>query len=121
MKPELLALVQVSAWTALLWIPYVLNRMLVWGLMDTMGYPAEKKPLAPWAERLRSAHANAIENLAVFAPLRAGRAPAGHRQPGHGHGPARCSCGPASCTCWPTPSSCPSSGRWPSSAASRRR
>ena len=34
-----------------------------------MGYPQAPKALAPWAERLRAAHANAVENLVVFAAL----------------------------------------------------
>lgn len=39
------------------------------GIAATVGYPVDPPPLAPWAERLRAAHANAIENLAVFAAL----------------------------------------------------
>jgi len=55
--------------TLLFWIPYVLNRMAVKGLMGTFANPAATDPpLAPWAQRARAAHANAIENLAVFAP-----------------------------------------------------
>lgn len=69
MNTELTALVEVSAFTALLWMPYVLNRMAVLGISGTMGYPANPPPLAPWAQRLRAAHANAVENLAVFAAL----------------------------------------------------
>ncbi|NQD35940.1 MAPEG family protein [Permianibacter sp. IMCC34836] len=69
MKTELFYLLLVLALTALLWLPYVLNRIVVWGLRDTVSYPAHPKPLAPWAQRLRAAHANAVENLVVFAPL----------------------------------------------------
>ena len=69
MKTELASLVWVSTFTALLWIPYVLNRMLVTGIAATVGYPVDPPPLAPWARRLRAAHANAIENLVVFAAL----------------------------------------------------
>jgi uncharacterized MAPEG superfamily protein len=69
MKTELLYLACVAVFTALLWIPYVLNRLAVWGINDTVGYPDNPKPLAPWAERLKRAHANAVENLAVFATL----------------------------------------------------
>lgn len=55
--------------TLLFWIPYVLNRMAVKGLRGTFANPsAADPPLAPWAQRARAAHANAIENLAVFAP-----------------------------------------------------
>lgn len=69
MKTELLYLACVATFTALLWIPYVLNRFAVWGIADTVGYPDNPKPLAPWAERLRRAHANAVENLVIFAAL----------------------------------------------------
>ena len=70
MKTEITLLVQVTALTGALWMPYVLNRAVVHGIGDTVGYPqAPKKALAPWAERLRAAHANAVENLVVFAAL----------------------------------------------------
>ena len=40
------------------------------GLMAALNNPDPSRPPdPPWAERARSAHANAIENLAVFAPL----------------------------------------------------
>jgi uncharacterized MAPEG superfamily protein len=69
MKTELASLVGISTFTALLWIPYVLNRMVVSGIAATVGYPVNPAPLAPWAQRLRAAHANAVENLVVFAAL----------------------------------------------------
>ena len=69
MKTELWYLALVSMFTGLLWFPYVLDRTKVWGLTDTVGYPPNPKPLDAWAERLRKAHANAVENLVVFAPL----------------------------------------------------
>jgi uncharacterized MAPEG superfamily protein len=69
MNTELFYLVCAATFTGLMFLPYVLNRIMVWGLADTVGYPANPKPLAPWAERLRKAHSNAVENLAVFAAL----------------------------------------------------
>lgn len=69
MKMELMPLAWVSAFTALLWMPYVLNRMFVGGIDATVGYPTVPAPLSPWAQRLKAAHANAIENLTVFAAL----------------------------------------------------
>jgi len=69
MNPELASLVWVSTFTALLWIPYVLNRMMVVGIGGTVGYPVDPPPLSPWAQRLRAAHSNAVENLVVFAAL----------------------------------------------------
>ncbi len=69
MKTELLYLVWVTALTGLLWIPYILDRIAIWGLADTVGYPENPKPQSPWAKRLMKAHANAVENLVVFAAL----------------------------------------------------
>lgn len=69
MSTELRYLTCVTVLTALLWIPYVLNMLRVRGLADAVGYPVSPKPLAPWAVRLKSAHYNAVENLAVFATL----------------------------------------------------
>jgi uncharacterized MAPEG superfamily protein len=69
MKPELTYLAWVTILTALLWIPYILDRIAVWGLTDTVGYPENPKPQSPWARRMKAAHTNAVENLAVFAAL----------------------------------------------------
>lgn len=59
----------VALFTAVLWIPYALNRFVVLGVSDTVGYPASPRSQSPWAVRLLKAHGNAIENLAVFAAL----------------------------------------------------
>ena len=69
MRTELLYLTYVTALTGLLWIPYILDRVLVRGLIDAVGYPENPKPQSPWAQRLMKAHANAVENLVVFAAL----------------------------------------------------
>jgi len=69
MTSELTSLVWVTALTAVLWVPYILNAIMVRGLIDAVGYPENPKPLAPWAERLKKAHYNAVENLVVFAAL----------------------------------------------------
>ena len=69
MSVELKYLVFVAVFTALMWIPYILNTIMVRGLVDAVGYPENPKPLAPWARRMKAAHYNAIENLAVFATL----------------------------------------------------
>ncbi|MGZ5921262.1 MAG: MAPEG family protein [Rhizomicrobium sp.] len=69
--PELYYLALVATATLLMWIPYMAARILTRGPVRTLGNPAD--PNAPsdpaWAERARRAHANAVENLAVFAPL----------------------------------------------------
>jgi len=69
MKTELWYLALVTAFTGLLYLPYVLDRVGVWGLPDTVGYPENPRPQSPWARRLMRAHANAVENLVVFATL----------------------------------------------------
>lgn len=69
MKTELLYLVLVTTLTAVIWIPYILDRIAVRGLMDAVGYPENPKPQSPWATRMMAAHANAVENLVVFAAL----------------------------------------------------
>ncbi len=69
MTIELNYLVLVTALTAVLWVPYILNRIAVRGIADTVGYPENPKPQAAWATRLQNAHGNAVENLVVFAAL----------------------------------------------------
>lgn len=69
MKTELFYLALVTAFTGLLWVPYILDRIAARGLMDAVGYPENPKPQSPWAQRLMKAHDNAVENLVVFAPL----------------------------------------------------
>lgn len=53
--------------TGLLWMPYILNQMAVRGVIGALGY--DETPLAPWAQRAKRAHYNAIENIAVYAPI----------------------------------------------------
>jgi uncharacterized MAPEG superfamily protein len=69
MSPELKYLALTTVFTGLLWIPYVLDTILVRGVMDAVGYPDNPKPLHAWAQRLKKAHYNAVENLVVFAAL----------------------------------------------------
>jgi len=70
LTPELFWLTLTVILTGLLWIPYILNRVMVRGLGGAMANPQRgDKPHAAWATRLMFAHDNAIENLAVFAPL----------------------------------------------------
>ncbi len=69
MKTALLYLTLVTAFTGLLWLPYILDRVAVRGLVEAVGYPDNPKPQSPWAQRLMKAHANAVENLVLFATL----------------------------------------------------
>ena len=67
---ELYFLVLVASATILMWIPYTLARIMTRGLMPALSNPDPSLPPDPaWVERARRAHGNAIENLAVFAPL----------------------------------------------------
>jgi uncharacterized MAPEG superfamily protein len=67
--------------TGLLWIPYILNLIMVRGLVDAVGYPDNAKPISKWAQRLKSAHYNAVENLVVFAALVLAASAAGIHDP----------------------------------------
>ena len=69
MTPELVSLTWVAALSAIMWIPYILNTITVRGLVDAVGYPEDPKPLAPWAERMKKAHYNSVENFVLFAAL----------------------------------------------------
>ncbi|MCA9492701.1 MAG: MAPEG family protein [Myxococcales bacterium] len=68
--PELRWLAATTLLTGGLWIPYVLDRMREHGVWAAMSNPErDQQPEAQWAYRLMSAHANAVENLVVFATL----------------------------------------------------
>lgn len=70
LSPELKALALIATATSLMWIPYLLSRILARGVFGAMANPVADPPPEPaWADRAQRAHANAIENLAVFAPL----------------------------------------------------
>jgi uncharacterized MAPEG superfamily protein len=69
MTVELEYLTWVTVFTALMWMPYILNMIIVRGLVDAVGYPEDPKPLAAWANRMKGAHSNAVQNLVIFAAL----------------------------------------------------
>lgn len=69
MTEELMSLTWVITLSAVMWVPYILNTIMVRGLKDAVGYPEDPQPLAPWAERMKKAHYNAVENLVMFAAL----------------------------------------------------
>lgn len=70
MSAELNWLTWTVIMTGFLFFPYVLNRIGVRGLFGAMGNPRKDDlPEADWAQRAMRAHANAVENLVVFAPL----------------------------------------------------
>ena len=69
MTPELTTLTWVLALQLVMWVPYILNLITVRGLIDAVGYPESPPPMADWAERMKKAHYNSVENLVVFAAL----------------------------------------------------
>jgi len=68
---ELYYLALVAVTTVLMWVPYMAARILTRGPVRTLADPADPAfpPDPAWAERARRAHANAAQNLTVFAPL----------------------------------------------------
>lgn len=69
MNTELTYLALAAAWNAVIWVPYILNLIAVRGLRQAVGYPENPQPIAPWAQRLKAAHYNAVENLVLFATV----------------------------------------------------
>lgn len=70
MTRELFWLTLTVILTAVLWLPYILNRIMVRGLGGAMANPSRSdRAQAEWANRMMFAHDNAIENLIIFAPL----------------------------------------------------
>jgi uncharacterized MAPEG superfamily protein len=67
---ELYWLTLTALMTALFWVPYVLNRIAMNGLGGTLaGGAPDSNTLSTWAQRASKAHTNAVENLAIFAPI----------------------------------------------------
>jgi len=70
MTIEVYWLVLTILMTAVMWVPYILNRIVELGIvpafMDPYGHTEAK---AAWANRMMAAHINAVENLVLFAPL----------------------------------------------------
>jgi uncharacterized MAPEG superfamily protein len=70
LSAELYWLVLTCLMTGLLWVPYIINRMIEHRPLPALWNPMpDVRPKALWAERLMRAHENAIENLMIFAPL----------------------------------------------------
>jgi uncharacterized MAPEG superfamily protein len=70
LTPELFWLTLTVILTGLLWVPYIVNRIMVRGPAGAMANPTPgAKSHAAWATRLMFAHDNAVENLVIFAPL----------------------------------------------------
>ena len=70
MSKEIFWLAATTLMTGLFWLPYVLDRIAVRGLIGALANPADTDaPQSAWAQRAMRAHANAVENLVIFAAL----------------------------------------------------
>lgn len=70
LTPELYWLTLTCLLTGLLWVPYILQLIVQLGPVRAIWDPTGAHPHeADWALRAKRAHYNAVENLAVFAPL----------------------------------------------------
>lgn len=70
LTPELHWTVLTAGLTSVLWIPHILQRIVEMGPFAALRDPKhEIATKAPWAQRAIRAHANAVENLVVFAIL----------------------------------------------------
>ena len=70
LSPEITYTALSAGLTGVLWIPIIVNRLVEAGVWKALSNPEpDVRPQADWAYRLANAHRNAIENLAVFAPL----------------------------------------------------
>ncbi len=70
MTHELFWLVLTIMQTGLMWIPYMVDRIMVRGFEATVDNPGPNAiPQSLWAQRLMAAHTNSVENLVLFAPL----------------------------------------------------
>lgn len=69
-SPELYYTTLTAALTGLIWVPYIINRIVEMGPWPALKNPQpDTRPKAQWAYRSMNAHRNAIENLVVFASL----------------------------------------------------
>ena len=69
MTSELMSLTWVVALQLVMWVPYILNVIMVRGLLDAVGYPDNPAAMAAWADRMKKAHYNSVENLVAFAAM----------------------------------------------------
>lgn len=71
METAYLFLTLSGALTVLLWTPYILARVFVWGPLTFLsnypkGFPAEQPTPPLWAQRAQRAHLNMVETMPAF-------------------------------------------------------
>ncbi|NCT41726.1 MAG: MAPEG family protein [Alphaproteobacteria bacterium] len=70
MLPEFYWLTLTLLFTCLMWVPYIVQYLGEEGVKNALSSgEGTKTPDKPWAARLKRAHANAVENMVIFAPL----------------------------------------------------
>lgn len=63
-------LVLYALWLAVAWLPYILDRIAVRGLVGALAnHDPGATPQSPWARRAMRAHLVGVEAFAAFAPL----------------------------------------------------
>lgn len=59
-----------ALWLAVAWLPYILDRILVRGLVGALAnHDPNALPQSAWAQRAQRAHTVAVETFVAFAPL----------------------------------------------------
>ena len=59
-----------AVWIAIAWVPYLLDRIMVRGLVGAMANPSpDLAPQSDWAVRAKAAHVVAIQAFSAFSPL----------------------------------------------------
>lgn len=59
-----------ALWIAVAWLPYILDRIAVRGLMGALAnYDPNATPQSAWAQRAQRAHKVSVEAFVAFAPL----------------------------------------------------
>ena len=59
-----------AVWIAIAWVPYLLDRIMVRGLVGAMANPSpDLASQSDWAVRAKAAHVVAIQAFSAFAPL----------------------------------------------------
>jgi uncharacterized MAPEG superfamily protein len=59
-----------ALWVALSWVPYILDRIAIRGLMGALAnYDPNARPQSAWAQRAMRAHRVNVEAFVAFGPL----------------------------------------------------
>jgi uncharacterized membrane protein YecN with MAPEG domain len=64
---ELRYLIYACLWLLVLWVPYILAHISAVGVVKALGYSDEPLEMPVWAQRLKRAHYNLVENIVPFA------------------------------------------------------